>query len=112
MFFFLFCLSLQIEDFNWNLRIFVDVLNTHQLKVNVANTTTFDLLDKIVDKIQDLCVNMEEIETGKNDAIMCKYDENKFELKRTMFCRICKVIGFLLFIFKKGKIEKFGNILR
>ncbi|XP_055299892.1 uncharacterized protein LOC129567252 [Sitodiplosis mosellana] len=82
----------QVEDFNWNLRLFLDVLGSYQTKVNKANPATLELLEKTLDSISDLIGNVEEVTSaGQGDAIVCSFDETNFEVKRTIFCRICKV---------------------
>lgn len=88
----------QVEDFNWNLRLFLDVLSKYQTKVNKANPVTLELLEKTVDAISDLIGNVEEVSTGQGDAILCAFDEINFDIKRTIFCRICKVSHEIFFL--------------
>lgn len=82
----------QIEDFNWNLRHLLDVLSTYQTEVNKANKTTFTLLEKTLDKIGDLIGNADEVNTAtNNDIIVFSIDDKYFEIKRSIFCRVCEV---------------------
>ncbi|XP_031634243.1 uncharacterized protein LOC116347682 [Contarinia nasturtii] len=80
----------KIEDFNWNLKLFLDIIDSYKASVNKANPVTLELLGSTLDKIGDLLENVDEVESN-NDAIPCEFDEKLFEIKRTIFCRICKV---------------------
>lgn len=81
----------QIEDFNWNLRHFLDVMTNYEANVNKANPTTLQLLERTLDKLGNLIENVDEIEEGRNETIIFSIDESKFDVKRSIFCRICKV---------------------
>lgn len=86
----------QIEDFNWNLRHFLDVMDRYQTNVNKANSTTLQLLENTLDKLGNLIENVDEIEDERNNGtIITSIDESKFDVKRSIFCRICKVCHLL-----------------
>lgn len=85
------CDYLQVENFNWNLQIFLDVIESYKRSANKANPTTFKLLEQTLDKISDLLETVDEVGSDENDVILCKLDENIFDTKQTIFCRICKV---------------------
>lgn len=73
--------------------------------MNKANPVTFDLLEQTLDKIANLIDNVEEVGAGQNgDAIVFTIDDTQFDVKQTIFCRLCKVrydlfIYFFLFRF-------------
>lgn len=70
----------------------LDVLSTYQTKTNKANKTTFSLLEKTLDKIGDLIGNADEVDAAtNNDIIVFSVDDRYFEVKRSIFCRVCKV---------------------
>lgn len=89
---------MQVEDFNWNLRLFLDLLNSYQTKVQKANPTTLELLEKTVDSISDLIEHAEEDTAGLGDTILCSFDDTLFEIKRIITCRICKVSHEIFFL--------------
>lgn len=88
--FFLYIFS-QIEDFNWNLRLYLDVLSKYQEHVNKANPLTLQLLEKTLDTIASLLEGVNEVAATQSDAIACSLDETKFKLERNIFCCICRV---------------------
>lgn len=81
----------QIEDFNWNLRHFLDVIGNYQANVNQANPATFQLLEETLDKLGNFFENVDHIEDERNETISISIDESKFAMRRSIFCRICKV---------------------
>lgn len=81
----------QVEEFNWNLRHFLDVLANFEKSVNKANPTTIQLLGQTVDKLGNLLENVEEIEEGRNETIILSIDESRFDIKRSIYCRMCEV---------------------
>lgn len=67
--------------------------------MNQANPVTFDLLEQTLDKIANLINDVEEVGAGQNgDAIVFTIDDTQFDVKQTIFCRLCKV-SYDLFIF-------------
>lgn len=81
----------QIEDFNWNLRHFLDVMANYQANVNKANPATLQLLEQTLDKLGNLLENVGETEEGRNETIIFGIDERTFDIKRSIFCRMCGV---------------------
>lgn len=80
-----------MEEFNWNLRHFLDVLGNFERRVNKANPTTIQLLGQTVDKLGNLLENVEEIEDGRNETIVLSIDDSRFDIRRSIFCRMCEV---------------------
>lgn len=66
------------------------MLGSFQTKVNRANPTTLELLEKTLDKIGNLIENVEEVNEN-SEAIIFSIDESKFTVKWSIFCRICEV---------------------
>lgn len=66
-------------------------MSNYRANVNKANPTTLRLLEKTLDKLGNLIENVDEIEDGRNETIIFSIDESKFDVKRSIFCRICKV---------------------
>lgn len=74
-------------------------MTNYQANVNKANPTTLQLLERTLDKLGNLLENIDEIEEGRNETIIFSIDESKFDIKRSIFCRMCEVCHAFYFIF-------------
>lgn len=82
----------QIEDFNWNLRCFLDALNSFENDVGLGDNMTLHLLAKAQETANKLSENL-QFNRSKNESemIMCSMDSKHFEMRRTIYCRRCEV---------------------
>lgn len=63
----------------------------YQANINKANPTTIQLLEQTVDKLGDLLGSVDEIEDSRNESIIFSIDDTKFDVKRSIYCRMCEV---------------------
>lgn len=85
-------------------------MEIYQTNVNKANRATFQLLEKALDKLGNLIENVDEVDQEPNETIILSIDESKFQVKRSIFCRICNVC-YTVFDKKYKNIFALCNVL-
>lgn len=92
----------QIEDFNWNLRCFLDALNSFENDVGLGDNMTLDLLAKAQETVDKLSKKLQPIRSKNgNEMIMCSIDSKHFETRRAIYCCRCEVgvhVNLIFFI--------------
>lgn len=85
----------QIEDFNWNLRCFLDALNNFDKDVGLGDNMTLNLLAKAQETVEKLTKNLQfDRSKNANEMIMCSMDLEHFEMRRNIYCRRCEVCAY------------------
>lgn len=116
---FFFFSYLQLNDFNWEINLFLKNLIVYQNNVNKANQVTKSLLNEILATITqfqrkaDVCDAANDFTNfNKKDEIFFKIDESKFEIRHLITCRVCHVsicsCFNRFFFFDLFRLSKFG----